>query len=121
MKKKLLILDDKATISQVISFYLAEEYDFQYFDNAVDGIKWLQDGNDPDLIISDMYMPKMNGSEFLQFLKHNALFKHIPVIFLSGEENSNVRIKLLEDGAEDFIVKPFNPLELKVRIKKALK
>jgi DNA-binding response OmpR family regulator len=75
----------------------------------------------PDLIITDIYMPEMNGTVFFQFVKNNQLFWDIPVIFLSGEDNSSIKIKLLEAGAEDFILKPFNPLELRVRIKKALK
>jgi DNA-binding response OmpR family regulator len=121
MKKSILIIDDKPSIGQVIALYLSSEYDFHYFDSPISGIKWLQEGNMPDLIISDIYMPDMKGTEFLSFIKKNELFKHIPVIFLSGEEESSVRIKVLEEGAEDFILKPFNPLELKVRIKKALK
>ncbi len=121
MKKQILILDDSPSIGKVISLCLAEEYDFQYFSNPLNGIKWLLEGNIPDAVICDVYMPEMKGNEFLEYVKNNHLFSHIPVIFLSAEENSNIRIKLLEEGAEDFILKPFNPLELKVRIKKALK
>ena len=121
MKKQILILDDSPSIGKVISLCLAEEYDFQYFSNPLNGIKWLLEGNIPDAVICDVYMPEMKWNEFLEYVKNNHLFSHIPVIFLSAEENSNIRIKLLEEGAEDFILKPFNPLELKVRIKKALK
>jgi DNA-binding response OmpR family regulator len=121
MKKSILVLDDKPSIGKVIALYLSAEYDFHYFENPISGIKWLQEGNMPDLIITDIYMPQMKGTDFLSFMKRNELFRHIPIIFLSGEEDSGVRIKLLEQGAEDFILKPFNPLELKVRIKKALK
>lgn len=121
MKKTILILDDKPSIAKIIALYLSSEYDFHYFDTPILGIKWLQEGNMPDLIITDVHMPDMKGTDFLQFIRNNELFKHIPVIILSGEENSSVRIKLLEEGADDFILKPFNPLELKVRIKKVLK
>ncbi|MDD2437350.1 MAG: response regulator [Massilibacteroides sp.] len=120
MKKSILILDDKKTIANVIAIYLSDEYDITYFENPILGIQWLQEGNIPDLIITDIYMPEMSGDEFLHFLKHNELFSSIPVIVLSGEESSDIRIRLLEEGAEDFILKPFNPLELKVRIKKAI-
>ena len=54
-------------------------------------------------------MPKMTGSEFLAYLKGNSLFKDIPVVMLSSEESTTERINLLEAGAEDFILKPFNP------------
>lgn len=120
MKKNILILDDKKTIANVIAIYLSDEFDITYFENPILGIQWLQKGNIPDLIISDIYMPEMSGEDFLHFLKNNELFNTIPVIILSGEESSDIRIRLLEEGAEDFILKPFNPLELKIRIKKTI-
>ena len=52
--------------------------------------------------------------------QQNDLFKHIPVIMLSSEDSTSERIKLLEVGAADYIVKPFNPMELKIRIKKII-
>ena len=71
-----------------------------------------------DLIISDIRMPHMRGNEFLYYLKGNELLKHIPVVMLSSEESTTERIHLLEAGAADYILKPFNPLELRARIKK---
>ena len=53
-------------------------------------------------------------------MKTNELFKSIPIVMLSSEESTTERIKLLEEGAEDYILKPFNPLELKIRIKKII-
>lgn len=121
MKKQILILDDKIAIANVISLYLSDDYDIVYFDTPVKGIKWLLEGNIPDLIILDIRMPEMNGDEFLAYIKRNGMFKHIPVVVLSGEESSSARIKMLEGGADDYILKPFNPMELKIRIRKALK
>lgn len=121
IKKQLLIIDDKIAIAKIISVYLSEEYDVIYFDTPVKAIQWLYDGNRPDVIILDLRMPEMNGDEFLIYLKKNGLYKDIPVVVLSGEESSDIRIKMLELGAEDFILKPFNPMELKIRIKKVLK
>jgi DNA-binding response OmpR family regulator len=120
MKKQILILDDKETIGKVVSIYLRTEYDIIYLDSAVKGIQWLQQGNSPDLIISDIRMPEMRGDEFLKYIKSNELFKAIPVIMLSSEDSTSERVRLLEEGAEDYIQKPFNPLELKVRIKKII-
>jgi len=120
-KKKLLILDDKIAIAKIITVYLSGEYDIVYFDTPVKGLDWLYKGNMPDLILLDIKMPEMNGDEFLTYIKRNGLFTHIPVIVLSGEESSAIRIKMLEEGADDFILKPFNPMELKIRIRKVLK
>lgn len=120
-KKQLLIIDDKIAIAKIISVYLSKEYDITYFDTPLKAIQWLFEGNRPDLIILDIRMPEMNGDEFLVFLKKNGLYKDIPVVILSGEESSDVRIRMLEQGADDFILKPFNPMELKIRIKKVLR
>lgn len=120
MKKKILLIDDKASIAKVVSIYLGKEYDFTYCENPIKAIEWLHEGNMPDLIISDIRMPEMMGDEFLLYMKHYELFKSIPIIMLSSEESTTERIRLLEEGAADYILKPFNPLELKVRIKKII-
>jgi len=120
MKKKILIIDDKESIAKIISIYLSQDFDLIWFDNPIKGIAWLQEGNIPDLIISDIKMPEMRGDDFLHYLKNNELFKSIHVIMLSGEDSTSERIRLLSEGADDYILKPFNPLELKVRVKKII-
>jgi DNA-binding response OmpR family regulator len=119
--KKILLVDDKPTIGQVLTMYLGKEYDLIYFEDPLKAIDWLHEGNDPDLIISDIRMPKMTGDEFLEYLKGNSLFSHIPVVMLSSEESTSERIRMLQEGAVDYILKPFNPMELKVRINKVIK
>ena len=64
MKKKILILDDKETIAKVLSIYLMTDYDVQWLPDGLQGVKWLQAGNTPDLIISDIRMPGMRGDDF---------------------------------------------------------
>lgn len=120
MRKKILILDDKETIAKVLSIYLTSDYDCTWLLDGIQGMKWLQEGNVPDLIISDIRMPEMRGDDFLEWIKGNELFKHIPVIMLSSEDSTSERIRLLEVGASDYIVKPFNPMELKIRVKKTI-
>ena len=66
MKKKILLVDDKATIGKVASIYLGKDYDVMYLENPIKAIDWLNEGNVPDLIISDIRMPLMNySSQFL--------------------------------------------------------
>ena len=119
-RKKVLIVDDKEQIAKILFAYLHQEYECFYMQNPPQAIEWLSRGNMPDLIISDIRMPEMRGDEFLAYLKLNELFKQIPVVMLSSEDSTSERIRLLEEGAEDYIVKPFNPQELKIRIKKIL-
>lgn len=119
-KRKILIVDDKESIAKIIFAFLKDELDCFYVPDPVQAIKWLMDGNPVDLIISDIRMPEMRGDEFLAYLKASELFRHIPVIMLSSEDSTSERIRLLEEGAADYIVKPFNPMELKVRVQKIL-
>lgn len=118
-KKKILVVDDKSVIAKVVSMYL-KEYDCIYHSSALQSIKWLANNDLPDLIVTDLRMLEMSGREFLKYLKSNEFYKNIPVIILSSEDSTSDRIKLLEEGAVDYIVKPFNPIELKMRIKNVL-
>ncbi|MBP9018403.1 MAG: response regulator [Bacteroidales bacterium] len=119
-KKRILIVDDKSTIAKVIQVYISDLYDCIYFEDPLKAIAWIQEGNIPDLIISDIYMPNMSGAEFLDYLKKNDLFKSIPFVILSSEDSTSQKIALLEKGADDYISKPFNPMELKVRLRKII-
>ena len=89
MKKKILLVDDKATIGKVASVYLGKDYDFTYREDPIKAIEWLNEGNIPDLIISDIRMPLMTGDEFLRYMKNNELFKSIPIVMLSSEESTD--------------------------------
>ncbi|MEG1607331.1 MAG: response regulator [Mucinivorans sp.] len=120
MKQKIFVVDDKITIAKIICAYLSTEYDFEYFDNPMPCLERLKGDDLPNLIISDILMPNMRGDIFLDRLKDNPRLKDIPVIMLSSEDSSSERIRLLQNGADDYIVKPFNPLELKIRIKKII-
>lgn len=119
-KKQILIVDDKEQIAKILYAYLQADYDCHYVQNPLHAIKRLLAGQMPDLIISDIRMPEMRGDEFLAYLKKDLMFASVPVVILSGEDSSTERIRLLQEGAEDFIIKPFNPMELKIRIKKIL-
>lgn len=117
----ILIVDDKPEIAKVIKIHLSSEYNVHYLPNPIEALNWMKEGNLPELIISDVYMPEMNGHEFLLYLKASSIYNNIPVIILSSMENSGDRIKMLEDGADDFILKPFNPQELKIRVRNILR
>ncbi|MDR0961028.1 MAG: response regulator [Mediterranea sp.] len=119
MKQKILLVDDYEPLGVLLRKYF-ESYDVTHVMNGLQAIEWLQD-HDVDLIITDIRMPQMNGIKLFNYLKNNELFNHIPVIILSSEENTSERIDLLERGAVDYILKPFNPRELLIRVGKALK
>lgn len=119
MKKSILLVDDKYPIAKILTIYLSA-FEVKYAENPLIAFDWLNEGNQPDLIITDINMPEMNGEDFLIHLKANEKFKHIPVFILSSADESENRVRLYEKGADDFILKPFNPEELKLRVKRVL-
>ena len=120
--KPVWIVDDDKSIRWVLEKTLArEQIPFKSFPSASEALSQLDLGAEPpQVLVSDIRMPEMRGDEFLAYLKLNELFKQIPVVMLSSEDSTSERIRLLEEGAEDYIVKPFNPQELKIGIKKIL-
>ncbi|GGH80072.1 DNA-binding response OmpR family regulator [Filimonas zeae] len=118
---RLFIIEDDPSIQMVLSKFLSKTFELNVFGSAVDALSFLHQGSIPDIIISDLNIPEINGLELLTQVKSSGFFKDVPVVILSGEDNSETRIKCFEAGAEDYIVKPFSPKELEVRLKLILK
>jgi two-component system, chemotaxis family, chemotaxis protein CheY len=120
MKKQILILDDELSILKLLNFVLSQEYDLVIKQNGVDAMKWLEDGNNPSLIISDLQMPYLDGGSFIRNLKISGFYRHTPVILLSGADDLEVIVKTMPFQADKVFKKPFNPAKLKAFIKQAL-
>jgi two-component system chemotaxis response regulator CheY len=120
MKKQILTIDDDISIRNLLHFLLKKEYDVITKSNGLDGLLWLDQGNMPDLIIADVVMPELDGYDFLLNIKKSGFFRDIPIIMLSSSENSEKTIKCIQHGADDFVMKPFNPKELFNKIEKAI-
>ncbi len=116
MKKKILIIDDELSIRMLLENFLKKEYSVVTKNDGMEGLTWLEEGNIPDLIVADIQMPNLDGYDFIKNLRASGYFKHIPLIMLSGIESTSEKIKCLKLGADDYIVKPFNPEELSIRI-----
>ncbi len=105
----------------ILNEFLSATYEIEICENGMDGLAFMQNGNVPDIIISDLNTPKLSGLDLIEQVKVSDFFSSVPIIILSGEESSEKRIKCLNAGADDFIVKPFNPAELDARIKVILR
>ncbi len=121
MRKKILVVDDDASIRLLMKHVLSEHFDVHLEANGADAISWLHEGNMPDLIVSDVLMPEMGGNEFISYLKTSLFFRNIPVVVLSSLNKSTDRISFYELGADEFIIKPFDPVELQYRVKYLLR
>lgn len=113
MKKQILIVDDELSILKLLNFVLSKHYDLTIKNSGVDAFNWLDEGNDPDLIISDLNMPYFDGSSFIRNLKVSGYYRDTPVILLSGADDLEKKVSELEIKVESYIQKPFNPDELK--------
>ncbi|MCG8698199.1 MAG: response regulator transcription factor [Bacteroidales bacterium] len=116
MKKKVLIIDDKNEFRTLLRFILSKKYEVHSAENGVKALKLLNKGYSPDAIVSDLMMPGMDGKGLINQLKAHQEFYNIPVIVLSSIDKSAWKADLLELGANDYLVKPFNPRELEMRI-----
>jgi len=120
-KIKILIVEDDVYMQLILKEFLSIVYETEVCINGMDALATIQNGNIPDLIISDLNTAKINGLELLAQLQASDFFKSIPVIIVSGEDSSEKRILCLNSGADDYIVKPFNPAELEARVRVILR
>jgi DNA-binding response OmpR family regulator len=119
MKNKILVVDDEQSLCLMLENFLSESYDVFSRNDGQEGLEWLEE-NIPDLIICDIQMPTMDGYQFLAKVRQRGYTKHTPVVMLSSTEESQERIKCYRLGAQDFLMKPFNPEELEELIRKNL-
>lgn len=118
---KITIVEDDIYMQNLLDHCLKDQHEVQLFDNGLGAFSSLEEGHIPDVIIADLNVPRLNGLELIVQIRADKTFNNIPVIILSGEESTEQRIKCLEAGADDYIVKPFNPRELNARIKGLLR
>jgi two-component system chemotaxis response regulator CheY len=118
--KNILIIEDDSSLCMLLDHILCKTYKVNTVTNGMDAICALIDGQHPDIIISDMMMPSMDGLELLENLRFNGLFRDIPVVILSGMEDPFRKRRCEELGIHAFISKPFKPKSLIETIETAL-
>jgi DNA-binding response OmpR family regulator len=120
MKKTLLIVDDDLSILKLLNFILSKDYDIVVKNNGIDAFGWLEDGNMPELIISDLQMPYFDGQSFVKNVKISGFYRDLPVILLSAAHDLDEQVGKMPFKVETYIQKPFRPTELKAAINQLL-
>ncbi len=120
-KAKILVVDDIPVNIQLLKSYLnIAGYEIFDANNGHDAIKMVEK-IEPDLVLLDVMMPKLNGFETCRLLKKSEKTRPIPIIIVTALNELEDKIKGIEAGADDFITKPFNKLELLARVKSLLR
>ena len=118
--QKLLIIEDNPDMRSFIRNELRKEYKVIESKDGIDGLE-MAERFAPDLIISDIMMPRLNGIEFCKKIKSDIRTSHIPVILLTAKTDTPTKYQGIEMGADDYISKPFEMEYLLLRIKNLLK
>jgi DNA-binding response OmpR family regulator len=119
-QSKILLADDNADMRDYIRRLLSGSYIVQ---TVADGVAALTaiEKNPPDLVLTDVMMPGMDGFELLRSLRSNPATQDIPIILLSARAGEEARIEGLAAGADDYLIKPFSARELLARVEASLK
>lgn len=118
--KRLLIVEDDYDVAEMLLMYFsAKNYEVFHADTGFAGVE-LARTKFPNLILLDVMLPEMNGYEVCAELRQRSLTKHIPVIFLTQKDDRADKVEGLELGADDYIAKPFDVDELRLRVQRSI-
>jgi two-component system, chemotaxis family, chemotaxis protein CheY len=121
MNKKILFVDDSESIREIVNFTLQNEgYEVLISDNGKNALEHLN-GQDINLVITDLHMPEMNGIELIKEIRKMEAYKRVPILFLTTESQTERKIEAKEAGATGWIVKPFVPAKLLNAINKVVR
>ncbi len=113
MKKTLLIVDDEPGVRLLLEHYFAEDYNVVSKADGDDALSWLSEGNNPQLILTDIEMPHMNGLDLIKEVRARFSGTDIPCLVVSGKSREDYFLNSFKIGANGFVAKPFKAEELK--------
>lgn len=115
MNPKLLIVDDEQNIRDLLKEFLSDSFTIELASNGREAVEKTNSFK-PDIILMDLMMPEMDGATALGMLRHQDFTRHIPVLMLTAANTSVERIRAFDLGVDDYLAKPFDLEELKVRL-----
>jgi putative two-component system response regulator len=116
----ILAIDDNPEVLKLMKMLLSDEFDLELSTSAEKGLTILREKS-PDLVLCDVMMPGMDGHAFAKAVKADEALKHIPVILVTARTGAEMLAQGIQAGADDYISKPFDSVELKARIRSLLR
>jgi signal transduction histidine kinase/DNA-binding response OmpR family regulator len=118
-KQLVLLVEDEKDVREYVKDSLKDFYNILEAENGKQALKIIEE-EEPDLIVSDIMMPEMDGLELTHIIKSDLKTCHIPIILLTAKASQEQKFEGLEEGADSYIPKPFNSKHLQIRVKKLL-
>ncbi len=119
--KKILVADDDESVRELVTLVLTlEDFDVVGVADGHDAVNAVYEEL-PDLVMLDLMMPRMTGMEALERLRQDSLTRSLPILMLTGNDTSAEKVLAFTAGADDYMIKPFDPVELVARVRSTLK
>lgn len=119
-KPRVLVVEDDPDVRMLLADLLEEDHEVIEAEDGEQGVEMAR-AERPDVVLLDLFLPRLDGFGALEEIKRDARTADIPVLFLSAERDETARVRGLELGAADFVVKPFSAVELRARIARTLR
>jgi len=116
MKKQILVINNSKAIRFLLQTVMENEFQVTTVSDGYSAMRLLSQRNSPHLIITDAQLPDMENWELIQQLSSNGIYNSIPIVALSGLDETETTLKCTEYGVHRFFLKPFNPVELVISI-----
>ncbi|GAB2536973.1 response regulator transcription factor [Spirosoma aerophilum] len=116
MKRHILIVDDNPYVVNILVQTLSQDFTITVADSGQYAARLLVQGNRFDIVLTELELPLFSGLELIKLIRMSRLSSQTPVMVPSNVSDSRTRISCLEQGADSFLSKPFNPLEIKAKI-----
>ncbi len=120
MKKKILLVDDIKEFRTLVKIILSGNYDVITAEDGEEALSMIEGGLTPDVIVTDLMMPRLDGYQFISKMKSENNTLKVPVIVLSNVDRAAEREMLKEQGISGYVIKPFNTSELKEGLGRSL-
>lgn len=111
-KRLVMVIEDEDEVRELIVRILETKYQVVAVENGLEALKLLDKGERPDMIITDIMMPYLDGIEFTSALRKFSEYQSIPIVFLTAKSDPEDIIKGIQSGATHYITKPFSPKKL---------